>query len=67
LTYLGAEDSGGKTPRHFVLDPAGQWLIAENQDSDNLVVFRVDAKTGKLVPTGESVGLGAPVCAAFMP
>jgi 6-phosphogluconolactonase len=56
----------GKTPRHFALDPTGRWLLAENQDSDTVVTFAVDEKTGKLVDTGRSESIGAPVCAVFV-
>ena len=65
LTFLECQSTQGKTPRHFALDPTGQWLLAENQDSDSIVVFRVDSKTGRLSPTGQTVSVGAPVCAVF--
>ena len=32
----------------FALDPTGQFLLAENQNSSNIVVFRIDQSTGKL-------------------
>lgn len=67
LTFLECQSTQGKTPRHFALDPTGQWLLAENQDSDSIVVFRVDSKTGRLSPTGQTVSVGAPVCAVFVP
>ncbi len=67
LTCLEHQPTQGKTPRHFALDPAGHWLLAANQDSDNIVVFRVDSKTGRLSPVGQTVSVGAPVCAVFMP
>ena len=59
--------TGGKTPRHFALDPRGNWLLAENQASDNVVVFRVDSRTGKLTATGQTIAVGAPVCLLFVP
>ena len=58
---------GGKTPRHFALDPTGKWLLVENQDSNNVVVFAVDANTGHMTPTGEKIEIGAPVCLVFAP
>jgi len=67
LKCLEHQPTQGKTPRHFALDPAGHWLLAENQDSDNIVVFRVDSKTGRLSPAGQTVSVGAPVCAVFLP
>jgi 6-phosphogluconolactonase len=67
LTCVQHEATQGKMPRHFALDPTGQWLLAENQESDSVVVFRVDAKTGHLSPTGQTILVGAPVCAVFVP
>ncbi len=67
LTCLQHQTTQGKMPRHFAIDPTGQWLLAENQESDSVVVFRVDAKTGCLSPTGQTVSVGAPVCAVFVP
>jgi 6-phosphogluconolactonase len=63
---LEHQSTRGKTPRHFAIDPSGKWLLAENQDSDNIVIFRINQQTGKLLPTGESVEIGAPVCIQFV-
>ncbi len=67
LTLVQHQGTGGKTPRNFALDPSGKWLIAANQDSDNLVVFSVDPATGKLGEAGQSVKVPAPVCVRFAP
>ena len=67
LTCLEHQPTHGQTPRHFALDPAGNWLLAENQDSDNIVVFRVDSQTGRLSPAGQTLSVGSPVCAVFVP
>ena len=32
-----------RTPRPFAIDPSGRWLIAANQDSGTVVVFRLEA------------------------
>jgi 6-phosphogluconolactonase (cycloisomerase 2 family) len=32
------------------------------QTTGNLVVFRIDPKTGGLTPTGQTVEIGMPVC-----
>jgi 6-phosphogluconolactonase len=58
-------DSGGKTPRHFALDPGNQWLLVANQDSSNLVVFARNLRSGMLTPTGKQYALGLPVCLVF--
>ncbi len=67
LTLVEYQSTQGKTPRHFALDPTGQWLLAENQDSDSIVIFRVDTTTGRLSATVQTVSLGAPACAIFVP
>jgi len=56
---------GGKTPRHFAVDPGNQWLVVANQDSSNVVVFARDARSGFLTPTGNQYPLGFPVCLVF--
>lgn len=57
---------GGKTPRHFAMDPSGRWIVIANQDSANLVVLRCDAHTGKLTATGKQYPLDSPVCVVFV-
>jgi 6-phosphogluconolactonase len=57
----------GKTPRGFVLDPTGHWLILGNQDSDTMMIFKVNQGNGKLTPAGSPMPIGAPVAFAFVP
>jgi 6-phosphogluconolactonase len=49
----------------FAIDPTGSFLLAANQDSDTVVVFRVDREAGALVPVGQPVPVPRPVCVAF--
>jgi 6-phosphogluconolactonase len=56
----------GKTPRNFAIDPTGKFLLAANQGSNNIVIFRIDATTGALSPTGEVTEAPAPVCITFV-
>jgi 6-phosphogluconolactonase len=65
LKLIGEFPTMGKTPRNFAIDPTGRFLLAANQESGNIVVFRIDAATGRLTPTGEVVQVPAPVCVAF--
>lgn len=67
LTLVEHQPTQGKTPRHFAIDPTGRWLLAENQGDNNVVVFEIDKQTGKLRFTGQSVEVGSPVCAVFVP
>jgi len=57
----------GKTPRYLVFDPTGEYLVVTNQDSNNLVVFRVHPRTGELRPAGPAVkGVTKPSCIVFV-
>ena len=58
-------DCGGKTPRHFALDPGNQWLRVANQDSSNIVVFARNTRSGLLAPTAGEYPLSHPVCIVF--
>src|SRR3984885_7467170 len=58
-------DCGGKSPRHFALDPGNQWLLVANQDSSNIVVFARNQRTGLLTPSGNQYPLSFPVCLVF--
>jgi 6-phosphogluconolactonase len=56
----------GKTPRNFAIDPTGKFLLAANQESNNIVTFRIDAASGALTPTGDVAEAPAPVCITFL-
>jgi 6-phosphogluconolactonase len=66
LSYVENQPSGGKTPRGFGIDPSGTYLIAANQDSNSVTVFRIDPDTGHLTSTGQTLQVGAPVCVVFL-
>jgi 6-phosphogluconolactonase len=77
LTFVSRVDSGGKTPRHFALDPSERWLVVAHQDSHNLVVFERhtnvlgqdrpgDRVEGELSPTGHSYQIDYPTCVMFV-
>lgn len=57
----------GRTPRFFTLDPTGRFMFVANEDSDTIVQFSIDSKTGILTATGEVVRTGSPVCILFRP
>jgi 6-phosphogluconolactonase len=57
---------GGKTPRHFTLDPTAQWLLCGNQDSATITIFRRDAATGKLTGPTQSIPLDSPLFTLFV-
>lgn len=66
LTLIENVATQGKIPRNFGIDPTGSFLLAANQDSNTIVVFRIDKKTGRLTPTGQTVEAPAPICVKFV-
>ena len=57
----------GKTPRDFAIDPGGTWLWDANQDSDNIVLYKIDQQKGELLPAGITLKIPAPTCVVFVP
>ncbi len=57
----------GKNPRHFAVSPTGNFLIAANQDSKNVTLFKIHPETGKLTFLSEQVLPVSPVCILFGP
>lgn len=62
LTLSGHQSTLGKTPRNFNFDPGGNFLLAANQNTDDIVIFKIDKKTGMLSETGKKISVGNPVC-----
>jgi 6-phosphogluconolactonase len=62
LSVAGYQTVLGKTPRNFNFDPSGDYLFAANQNSDNIVIFKVNHQTGLLSDTGNRIDVGSPVC-----
>lgn len=54
------------TPRDFNIDPSGKFMIIANQSTDNLVVYDVDASTGKFTFKQESIAVKLPICVVFL-
>ena len=52
----------GKTPRNFNFDPSGNFLLVANQNSDNIVIFKRDKKTGMLTALDKQIQVPNPVC-----
>jgi 6-phosphogluconolactonase (cycloisomerase 2 family) len=66
LTFLGEEWTRGNYPRSFNFDPTGEFLYVCNQRADNVAVFRVDRKKGKLSFTGHYAAVGNPSHIVFL-
>jgi 6-phosphogluconolactonase len=67
LTIKGFQSTLGKGPRNFMIDPSGKFLLAGNQRSNTIIIFRIDAKTGLLTDTGKKLEIPAPVCLKMGP
>jgi 6-phosphogluconolactonase len=61
----GHVPTGGEWPRNIAIDPAGRFLFAEKEHTDDVHAFGMDEGTGDLDPTGEVIGIPIPVCLKF--
>lgn len=66
LTKAGNQSVLGRGPRNFALSPDGRYVLVANQNTDEVVVFARDGKTGLLSDTGNRIAVGAPVCLVFV-
>jgi 6-phosphogluconolactonase len=53
--YPTRQDTG-----HFSIGRSGEFLLAANQESDSLVLFRIDQQSGALIETGPHVTVPSP-------
>lgn len=67
LSLEGRRPSGGKTPRNFLITPDGEFLLAANQNSDQVVLFKRDIRTGQFVESGKTLTVGNPVYLLMVP
>ena len=67
LTFVQRQLTYGKNPRDFAIDPSGKYLLVANQDSDNILVFKINEATGVLSLTRSRIEVGNPVCLKFTP
>ncbi|MBP1931077.1 lactonase family protein [Ammoniphilus resinae] len=67
LQWLEHVSTEGDWPRDFALDPSEKFIVASNQNSNNLVLFARDSETGKLTRLHSDVSVPDPVCVKFLP
>jgi 6-phosphogluconolactonase len=67
LTYVEEQGTGGSKPRHFGIEPSARHLAIGNQDSDTVLVCRIDAGNGRLKPSGVFASAPSPACVKFLP
>jgi 6-phosphogluconolactonase len=65
MTSVGWQESYGKTPRFFAIDPTQRFIFIANEESDTIVTFKIDRASGTLERTGDVVRTGSPVCIVF--
>ncbi len=60
LTLVGHEPTYGERPRNFAISPSGNFLLVANLVSGNIIVFRRNAKTGKLTKLPHAIEVKNP-------
>jgi 6-phosphogluconolactonase len=56
----------GGTPRNFKIDPTGDYVFTEGQNTGITLVQKIDRRTGALTQTDAKLDSPAPVCIAFV-
>lgn len=67
LESVGYFPVRGKHPRNFMIMPDGRHLLVANMNSNNIVVFRINATDGSLEFTGSEIEVPMPVCLKVLP
>jgi len=65
LSFMQRIPCGGKTPRHFTLDPSGRWLLCGNQDSATVTILRRDGGSGRIAGPVQTVALDSVMFTMF--
>ncbi len=66
LTMISHQSALGTVPRDLTISPDDQYLIVANQDSDNLVSFKIDQNNGYLQKPYVLNDVATPVCIKFL-
>lgn len=67
LAHIQTISSGGEAPRNFNITNDGKYLIAGNQNSNTIKVFKRDLDSGKLELTRAQFDIHKPVYINFLP
>ncbi|MHC5249888.1 lactonase family protein [Enterococcus sp. LJL90] len=65
LTLVEHVSTEGKIPRDFAMDQNGEYVIAANQDTDNLTLYKRNSETGELKLLQKDVFAPETVCVYF--
>jgi 6-phosphogluconolactonase len=58
---------GGRSPRHFAIDPTGLFILAGHQDSGTVGIMKLDPATGVPTLVGTPVKIDKAVCLLPVP
>lgn len=67
LTFMERTRTAGTSPRNFIIDPTGRFILIANQKTNNIVVLSIDQKTGRLYATRNKIEIDSPVCLKLVP
>lgn len=65
LLPMGRWAVQGKQPRDFALSPCAKFMLIANQDSNCIVTYTLDTRTGQLGEISDRFVTGSPVCLHF--
>lgn len=66
LKKLDTVSTKGNGPRDFDLDPSDKYVIAANQDSDDLAIFKRNVNKGMLSKLGNNISIPECTCVHFI-
>lgn len=66
LEFIEHVPTEGNWPRDFSLDPTERFVVASNQESNNLILYKRNPETGKLALLQSDVVVPYPVCVKFL-
>ncbi len=66
MRYDQEENSLGEVPRNIAISPSGNHLLVANQNSNNIVSFKINALDGSLSDPKVAEGIMTPVCIGFL-
>ena len=66
ITFVSQQSTLGLGPRNFNFDLSGKYLLVANQNSNEVVIFKRNIKTGLLIDTGNRISVGKPVCLKWL-
>ncbi len=65
LRLVDTVPTAGRNPRHFRIDRSGKTLLVANEESNSIVPFDLDPRTGMLQQRDDGFEAVSPVCLSF--